>query len=627
MSEKWLVKREIIVHSHPIPMDVDRNNEGDGVVVDIDDIFPFEKRHHLIRGVKIKFDSSNIINCRYTFYKKMYSLRSQALLSEISTRALPLYSMNPEYDTSTNHISPNTYTDAFCYLYFDRILLRFYPYSTNLTATINDFKITYMFNEILAANRIIISGGYVDYKSNHPLNVSVETLEIEKIKEPYSISSGTLKYRLKGETLENAILFNGSIAVIPANTLENNKVYEIKVEAVLDDGQISISDAWTEIVTKEELSTAIAISPNNEVLYGSQKFSWQYFNATGTTQKAVDIQVSVNNGEWKTIINHLETSETSYDFNFLEAGDIKWRVRVYNTNDLPGAWSEPKRFINHTSPKTPVLIQIINSGRPLIKWNSSEQIAFEIQVNNEKSMIYYSQAKEFQLNYLANGIHIIKLRIYNVYGKFSDWVEIQYTQNMNVIEPAVQIVQEEGYFKISVENLNVFSKVYLLKDGKMIHKFESEEYIDYFVNGTQTYIIRGVLSDDNFSDSFHQVNYKCVKSALITLDKKIMYISDSFDEQPVISKSKSKDVILNKYLNKEKPIAIFNNHNNLSWSITCKNDEIQNYLDKILFYRNYSGDKAFVIINNISYSHKYYGSLANLTLTEVDYDEGIEYDL
>lgn len=503
----------------------------------------------------------------------------------------------------------------------DRILVK----SHNYTRGTYNFSSNIVFGN-KATHYSYPDGGFRRYDVANKLNINVVTNNVSQVQTPYTTNGGKFQYKVVGSSTVNEITFTGNYVNIPANTFASNTDYECKVIVTLDDGQSSTNSTWTSLTTKDDLSSCVAVSPNNSIQYGTQKFIWEHSNPKGTPQYGFDIDVKTQDGDWTRIASNVRSSVSEYDYNYNTAGTINWRVRTYNSGNVAGNWSDIRSFINKVKPTPPIISELVPGGRVILKWNSTNQIAYEIVINDISQGTFYSSNTQYKSSYLSNGTYSIKIRIINQYNEYSDFSEVQYTQNMNVPAPVIEFTKENDYIDISISN-NIYSKVYVIRNGEVVGEFEDGKYKDYFVNGICDYTIRCIVAGDTFYDYKNQIEFYSINSKLITLDKNIIEINKNLDSRPTINYSIGEGVGLVKYLNKDKPTAIYNQAFKRTWNVTCNANDVVDRLGETLFYRNYAGDKAFVVITSVSLNRQYYGDVVNVVLSEIDYKESIDYDL
>ena len=439
----------------------------------------------------------------------------------------------------------------------------------------------------------------------------------------YTVASGTFYYKKTSEANYSSIAFTGDSVLIPANTLEEDEEYDYYFTAVSDDGKTATTEVYT-ASTGDVIGEVTALSPSNVVAYGKPTFTWLYENSLGNQQTAFDLQVSADAAVWYDIAIHEESADTAYTTDVNVGGSLFWRVRSYNQSDSVSDWSNVLSFSNVLPPAAPTITGVSGAGRITVSWNSTNQIAYQVLIGDHDSGWVYSTNKSYFLNeYLADGVYEIKVRVTNGIGLVSDWATLSYSQAGSVAGPTVSIQMQEGFNEITIAGS--FDTYYIIRNGVVIAETGAGTYSDYFCNGTDSYVVRGVNADDTFGDSVLTGRYTCRKPALIAPDNSIIYINERLDEEPQISSSDTLDVVAVKYLGRTKPVHHVGQMDTRTWNVSCSRPPVPG---KIYFYRNFRGDKAWVICSNVQSAlnsigvHEY-----QFTLEETDYSEAVEYEV
>lgn len=466
-----------------------------------------------------------------------------------------------------------------------------------------------------------IAGGYMP--ATVPVTITLTPAYIATMITQYAVTSGVFYYKKTSELSYSSISFSGNSVIIPANTLEEEETYDYYFTAVSDDGTTTTSSSYT-VSTGDMVGTVSAISPSNVVTYGRPTFTWLYENSLGNLPTAFDLQISTDMATWSDIANHEVSSETAYTADVALGGSLYWRVRSYNNSDVASDWSNILSFSNVLPPSAPTITGVSGTGRITVSWNSSNQIAYQVLIGDHDSGWIYSPNKSYFLNeYLPDGEYEISVRVTNNIGLSSEWATLSYSQSGSVAGPTASIEMKEGYNEITISGS--FEKYYIIRNGVVVAETSDGTYDDYFCNDVDNYVVRGVNLDDTFGDSVLTGRYICRKSALIAPDASIYYVNERLDEQPSISSSNTLDVATVEYLGRTKPVHHVGQMNVRTWAVTCSNKPVPG---QIYFYRNFRGDKAWVICSNVQSVLNFRGVHEyQFTLEETDYDEAVEYEI
>lgn len=468
-----------------------------------------------------------------------------------------------------------------------------------------------------------IINSFVDFKKE--FKIAFATNNIYNMFEQFVINSGVFKFREKNTQDEySQIDFDEETLIIQANTLNGGKIYECYASCTVDDGQIANSPN-IELSTVDSVPVVKPIYPINMVVYDSTYFSWEFSNKTGTEQFAYDLEISSDGTIWKSIVNHQITNKTVTEMLDVDVGNVYWRVRGYNQNDIPSEWSEISLFINNSPPPKPVLVGIESKGRPLIKWTAENQIGYHLKIEDvyDSGEIYTSEKFHLVNEYIVNGEYNIQLRIINDLGKSSNWLKIEYIQSMTLSNPQVTITNTElgAFIYISKDQ---FVKYYIYRNDVCIANI-TEAYLDKYVNGEDTYLIRGVDQFDNFSDTVIKNNFTSKKSQLIMLYGDMYDLSYRMDNKPIHNFNVNKDSTKVSYIGRKYVVHKQGTIETKEFNVQCNTDF--NRLGEIMFYRNVFGNKGWVICNQMAISNNDLMNDVTLTLEQTSYKEGIEYEI
>ena len=132
------------------------------------------------------------------------------------------------------------------------------------------------------------------------------------------------------------------------------------------------------------MPSAVALSPNGEVVdnRASTIFRWSHIITTGTAQTKADLQISADRQTWTDLATVTGEDQTyTAPANTLGSGTKFWRVRTYNTDGVASEWSDAAQFICVGAPAAPAVSIKSQSPRPVIGWQSSEQLAYQVEID------------------------------------------------------------------------------------------------------------------------------------------------------------------------------------------------------------------------------------------------------
>lgn len=306
-------------------------------------------------------------------------------------------------------------------------------------------------------------------------------------------TSGTLQWRVGSSGSINSIdVGTAQQYTIPAGTFTSNDI-QWRVAVVVEG--ITLTSNWIAISTAEAISTASLVSPRSGYLDGAidNTFAWSHIIDTGTQQTRFDLSTSRNGSSWETTKTESTAStSTVIPGGTFDAGPLFWRVRTYNTDNVPGEWSETAQVIVIAAPDAPVVTLVENSPRPLINWQGSGQQAFEITVDGENVKHEFGVAKTYRVeDYLTDGQHTIGVRVQNQFGLWSYWGSVSLVVSNMAGSEITLNGYNRGYAALTWTTEGAYDKYYIYRDGELIAKTTATSYDDALTNDAHIYQVRG----------------------------------------------------------------------------------------------------------------------------------------
>ena len=463
-----------------------------------------------------------------------------------------------------------------------------YPYvSTFVDPTIsNDFKV-WINSEIYFLTPIIFNSVSLTLYNDTDSTQKVITLPQEN------------------RTLESQTIYFS----VPKNTLEAGKNYKWEVALNTELGVIKPSGDLQLFTTIDATPSAPRIiSPQSQYLDGEQPIilTWQHNISTGSTQYAYDIDY-IQSGDWTNLVNHAVSSAQTYTIpaNTLTAGNFQWRVRTYNTSNVPGPYTTSERNIVDVPPSPPTISSVTNVPRLSVSWQATGQEAFNLTIldssNNTvvNSGNVYGVQKQYQIDtYLPDGNYTISLKIQNAQGEWSNSstnnvtirnspqgaYEIQATPIRNGVAISFglplpdygayvgeTILQTSGKYltdKIGTTETTPDGNRYILRDGEPIAKIEGNTFIDYTSVGTHEYKLRVTFENGTYYDSPSVTAAPILPYATIAfLDNpgNLFVLMYQRDERPTTTKQISETLVSHNFLGRPLPVYDATGQKNIQW--------------------------------------------------------------
>lgn len=249
------------------------------------------------------------------------------------------------------------------------------------------------------------------------------------------------------------------------------------------------------------MPSAVALSPNGEVVdnRASTIFRWSHIITTGTAQTKADLQISADRQTWTDLATVTGEDQTyTAPANTLGSGTKFWRVRTYNTDGVASEWSDAAQFICVGAPAAPAVSIKSQSPRPVIGWQSSEQLAYQVEIDGVYSSgTYYGTDKTWTAPmYLADGEYIVRVRVQNEYAMWSPWGSAA-LQIANTAGPAIKLTAEAGdavRLSWSAAGGYHYNFYLIYRNGKLIAKTQELTYTDLRSIGSVSYQVRGCFA-------------------------------------------------------------------------------------------------------------------------------------
>ncbi len=453
-----------------------------------------------------------------------------------------------------------------------------------------------------------------------------------------------MTYSLDGKT---------SIAItVPSGTVINGKDYQWRIKFTTDDGGVGGFSAWADITTKDTVPHAPRIiEPQSAYLDGEETitFKWTHNSDSGSAQYAYDLDYR-QGGDWKHLVLHSVTPQQEYTApaRTFGAGQLVWRVRTYNTDDVPGEYSNSDPSIVSAPPKPPAIISIKAVPRAIIKWSSVDQQAYQLIIKQSEAIVEDSGAifgseKERKIKAcLPNGTYMFLLRIQNGQGDWSDYTSSQ-VQIVNRPTGTETITTEPipGAVRIAVSILAEGQETapgtrYILRDGKPIAKITGNSYEDYLTAGNHAYTLRVVADDGNYYDSNTVIDAPKIKYAFIAKlknPKHLTCLKYNDDAPPSPQKEIAKNMTEHIFAGRSLPVYDVTEGRTITWNYQYSFLDAESYyaIERLVcegdavILRDCRGNRCIGVIQNIKKSGRMVIT-AEFDITEIDGEEEISYD-
>lgn len=321
-------------------------------------------------------------------------------------------------------------------------------------------------------------------------------------------ASGNFEYRVKGASTSTVHRVTPGAAnsfsfTVPANTFAAGD-YEYRFTATDNLGQTT-STAWSAFTTRDTTPVATAEAPSGTLCDGAQPitFRWTHSNESGSAQTKAELQKSADGSTWTTLGTVTGTAnEYAAPAGTFTSGTWYWRVRTYNLDGTAGKWSDALSFVVVAGPSKPVIVVKDASPRPLINWQTSEQSAYQLQLDDIIDVTEYGSEKTWRCPvYLADGAHFFRVRSQNSYGLWSEWGSATFTVSHTAGGAVVLTVDADHRAELSWSYAGSWTEFVVYRDGVAIAKTTDYSYTDDYSVGTVRYQVRVCASDGTYNYS------------------------------------------------------------------------------------------------------------------------------
>ena len=449
-----------------------------------------------------------------------------------------------------------------------------------------------------------------------------------------------------GETTKTIqITGSDTTAIIPAGTFTEGEG-QIQIAITTTAGGMAESD-WITVNNTDETGTAIAVSPRGVRVDGDTNlvFSWDYDNPTGTPQTKAELQVSYDGGgKWQELVTvQGDARETTVNAGTLEAGSAAWKVRCFNSDEIPGEYSVAAYIIVAKKPLPPSYVTTNAKPRLSVEWASVNQQGYQVQVMSAGQLLFdsgtvFGLAKQLTLpEFLQDGDFTAQVRIIDKQGLWSKWVSVDGSAQNVPAEP-ISASAAEKRFGVSVEwtTEGEYLFFYLLRDGIPIGKAgaEAREWTDWTANGKHRYTVRGVKNDGYYTDSETIEGITAVPYGAICQwgDFTHWMVLKLHEGGPFVhSEKRSAGIEYVQYAGRALPVAYGTGWKTASHTVEytvrqkAEWDALKALEGQTVLYKDYRGDRVVGTLESVEAEHTKRINFS-LTIQETDVQERIAYD-
>lgn len=429
-------------------------------------------------------------------------------------------------------------------------------------------------------------------------------------------------YRIEGET---------NVLDVPSDVLSADG-FKWNVRVTTTAGQVTPDAPSIVVTTIDSFSTPTINSPKNTYVNVDEAafFDWTHTIATGTPQSKYELQGLVG-GVWTTLQEDA-TSETSVvvPMDMLSSNITAWRVRTANNDGVYGEYSEPAQVIFIVAPKV-TGVTVSGNVRPTIAWQSADQQGYEIMIDGVTTGVQYGTEKSLVWNdLLADGAHVVQVRVVNRFGLFSQWAEATH-EVVNVPQEIAQVLTAAMVGNADVQLMwagEGAAETLVYRDGELIGRAQSAGvYVDHTAYDEHVYRVRVVAADSNYTDSNEVRIAVPLRETMLAAVGEWNWIELAYSataEPPVRTAELMPLYALNYYSGREKPVVEMSRHKSATYSVTYavtkqQAAQLRGMMGKIVVHKR-KGELIRGLLQSVSEARTWWG--VDLTLQIVEVDEG-----
>ena len=342
-------------------------------------------------------------------------------------------------------------------------------------------------------------------------------------KSTYDQSSAALHWRVSGASSWNNVSASGSTqsVTIAANTFPLASTIEWYLSGTDAGGCTSQTTVYS-FSTAASTAYAVLQAPVGIVEDGTKPITFRWSVQTSDGASPTRMQVwwklpTESSSEWHLLFDTTDQvfsyTTPSYTFN---AGPVEWRVQATNRDGVAGPYAEAS-FVVLRAPDAPDGLQATAVPRTTISWQSTGQEAYEITIDGDVVRSEFSPTTySWQIaEPLADGIHVIRVRIQGSYSLWSEYAETTISIQ-NEPDGSITLTGEFDVDALLTAQTNVSESGALnwYRDGKRIGETSAgtTAFTDRFVLGDHSYFVEMWLSDGNYtrSNSFTGTMKSCI---------------------------------------------------------------------------------------------------------------------
>ena len=173
-----------------------------------------------------------------------------------------------------------------------------------------------------------------------------------------------------------------------------------------------------------------------------------------------------------------------------------------------------------------------------------------------------------------------------------------------------------------------FTRYYIERNGMLIAKINTPEYLDLYASGPTTYRLIAVNGDDQFSQAEFTLNIRIQSSRLVTLDGTILEVNERWDNFNNTSQTESAKVSAYEFFGASAPTHVFAKMRTKRITQAFYDPERISIglLGQVAWYGDIYGNADYVAIISRSRSDSWIGDETVLEMELTSWSAGVDYD-
>ena len=422
--------------------------------------------------------------------------------------------------------------------------------------------------------------------------------------------------------------------LIPSDILSVSTFYW-RPAALTKWGAETASLTWRLVTTVDSIPTTKIVSPKNvyvSVLDGVL-FEWTHIISTGTDQSKYEIQVLIDD-EWSKLQDGATYETKAYvPAISLSSQMSAWRVRTANSDGVYGEYSDPAKIIISVAPIVTSVSVSDRNVQPIISWQANDQQGYEVMVDDASTGVHYGTQKTYAWQeLLPDGEHIVKVRVVNRFGLFSDWASVVHVVSNAGLETAPVLTA------VAANGLDVelrwtgagYSAVRIYRDGALLDKLtgDATQYTDHASTGRHVYSVRVSDASGNYADSAPAVADPQILDAAIAVEGvwdwvRLVYAPGA--DAPQRSVSLAPVYALNYYSGRAYPAVEMSAHRSATYSVSYALDDagdaerLRGMLGRVVVHKR-RDELLRGLLQSVSEVRTCWGEEVTLSIVEVSDD-------